>query len=59
MIGSWLALLTIVGLWQVVVCEFSPSVPEPGTVWQAGKEYDIIWGEEIIQAPQDRIIIIV
>ncbi|CDH50534.1 hypothetical protein RO3G_01770 [Lichtheimia corymbifera JMRC:FSU:9682] len=46
MIGGWLALLSIVGLWQVAVCEFSPSVPEPGTVWQAGKEYDIIWEED-------------
>ncbi|KAL0075776.1 hypothetical protein J3Q64DRAFT_1774010 [Phycomyces blakesleeanus] len=33
----------------VTNASLAPSVPEPGTVWQAGKEYEIIWEEDNIK----------
>ncbi|KAI9021695.1 hypothetical protein CLU79DRAFT_702634 [Phycomyces nitens] len=33
----------LVAFCVITNASLAPSVPEPGTVWQAGKEYEIIW----------------
>lgn len=30
---------------QYIHADMAPSYPEPGTVWKAGHQYEIVWGK--------------
>ncbi|ORY91186.1 hypothetical protein BCR43DRAFT_498666 [Syncephalastrum racemosum] len=43
-----IAFLTALSAWflQTAHANMAPSYPEPGTVWTAGKEYEILWEDD-------------
>ncbi|KAI7868333.1 hypothetical protein BDF14DRAFT_584140 [Spinellus fusiger] len=40
--------VSLLALCATVKATLAPSIPEPGTVWQAGKQYDVVWEEDAI-----------